>query len=68
MWKPNKNTLFFLVLANATLAGISLYLVNWEVFENATARGIYREIATSLIFFCLAIYFVFPYVKELKKE
>jgi len=66
MWKPSKNILFFLVIGNATLAGISLYLVNWKVFENATGRDIYREIATPVLFFCLAIFFVFPYVKELK--
>lgn len=66
MWKPNKNTLFFLVFANTTLAGISLTFVNWDVVKSG--GEVYQEIATPLIFFCLAIYFIFPYVKELKKK
>ena len=66
MWKFNKLTLFILVLLMSTCAGITIYMINWEVFENG--KGIFREIHLPLIFLGLAFYFMVSYVKRLKES
>lgn len=66
MWKPSKKVLFFLMIINATLAGISLFLIDWNVFE--TGKGIYKEVSLTAVFLGLAIFFMIPYVKKLKEE
>lgn len=68
MWKPSKKTLLVLMILMSSLGGISLSMVNWEIFNTAKGIEIYREINLSLIFIVLAFYFMFPYVKKLKEE
>tara|TARA_Y100000815_G_C13176491_1_gene437618 strand:- start:363 stop:575 length:213 start_codon:yes stop_codon:yes gene_type:complete len=62
----SKKTLFFLILLNAVLGGITSHFMNWEVFE--TGKGILKEIQLPLIFLTLSFVFMFKYIKKIKEE
>jgi len=66
MVKFNKLTLFILMFITSTCAGISLYLVNWEVVKSG--QKVFQELQLPLIFIFLSFYFMVPYVKKLKEE
>lgn len=66
MWEFNKVTLFILMTSMSILGGISLIMVDWEVFENG--EGIFREIRLPIIFIGLSILFMIPYVKKIKES
>lgn len=65
MWNFNKTTLFILIVLMSICSGISIYLINWEVFE--TGEGIFHEIHLPIIFICIAFYFIPQYVKKVKE-
>lgn len=66
MIKLSKRMLFFLMILNSTLAGITLVYVDWSVFE--TKQGIYDEIHQPILFLLLSLYFMVPYVRKLKEK
>ncbi len=68
MIKFSKKTLFFLMVLMCIMGGITLSMVDWEVFNDGAGIDIYREIDLPLIFLGLAFGFMFPYVKKLKEE
>ena len=66
MWKPSKLVLFVILFTMTTCTGLSVFFINWEVFESG--KGIYKELQQPVLFLLLSLYFVFPYVKKLKEE
>lgn len=68
MMKFSKITLFILMTLMSILGGITLNMVNWNVFSVGKGIDIYREIDLPIIFIGLAFSFMFPYVKKLKEE
>jgi len=66
MWKPSKNTLFFLMFLSTIFGGITFSIVDWSVFESG--KGIIAELQLPVIFLALAFSFMIPYVKKLKEE
>ena len=69
MLNLSKKQLFILMFLMSTLAGITLYFVNWVAFDAAKGvRETYKEIDLPLIFFGLSILFMLQYVQKLKKD
>jgi hypothetical protein len=66
MWKPTKTVLFLLMSINATLAGISLAYVDWNAINKND--NVFRELQLPVLFFLLSIYFLFPYIKSIRKD
>lgn len=63
MWKFNRTTLFVIMLLMSICSGISIYMINWDVFEKN--EGIFREIHLPIIFIGLTFFFMVNYVKKL---
>lgn len=66
MFKFSKKALFVLILVNTICAGISFSNIDWENMENG--NKIWDEIHLTVTFILLAFSFVFPYIKEIKKD
>ncbi|MDT7831400.1 hypothetical protein RQM59_03355 [Flavobacteriaceae bacterium S356] len=67
MIKLSKTFLLVLMVLMVVLGAISYRLINWEVFHSGTSGAI-KELRLTLVFFGLGLYFLFPYVKRIKKS
>ena len=66
MIKLSKKVLFILIISMTVCAGISLNLINWENINST--QSFFKEFHLTLLCLCLALYFVFPYVKSLNQK
>jgi len=66
MWKFSKLALFILFFTMTICAGISIAYINWDVIESG--ESVFQELQQPVLFVCLSLYFMFPYVKKLKED
>lgn len=68
MWKPNKTTLFTLMILSALIGGISLSFADWTIIDQGNFKDIYYELASSFILIGCGFVFMLNYVEKLKEE
>lgn len=67
MWNPSKKILLIIIFICTVLAAVSYKSIDWNNYHQSFGGAI-KELRITLVFLGVAFYFLFPYLKKVKKE